>query len=503
MKTDIKELFDKLDPGELEMLLDGIDGDCDELTRERIRKNALARIGRGKPERRNGRFSRRALIIAAAVVIALCACGCAYVAEAREYNRAMAFFEEHDITAEGLTRAEIKAVYRDIKTESFTYGRTAEVIAHSLFEKRVRGYEIDPELMSPVEAKRMWDALLESDPDRTSGAEGVHYSITGSETDLLMNITANTVSKLDGEEVLWSARLDAFGLTRLFPLADGAAAAECSAARTDRLKLALIDGGGSILFVQDLKKELGADEICSVLGEPDGGASAFALSRSDAGNSVIFARYSRTGELIKNNEIAWKNAFPSFAVHMGKGYLLYAGMNDVVLLDADGIPTGTMQIETEGMYCSIWDIAVYNGRIWLSGVGNPEGYLNLQTYCAKYGIIKALNERYGEVMTPVSSDELVNAAREWHTGLLFVIDENSKAPEVFCSVPGALGRKLTVTDDGRLLWECESIVTMDYVPYRNAYSFDGKTQIMEYAFSEGGELISVTDTGRMGICTAM
>ena len=41
-------------------------------------------------------------------------------AEALEYREAAVFFSENDLLMDGLTRAEIKAIYRDITTKSFT-----------------------------------------------------------------------------------------------------------------------------------------------------------------------------------------------------------------------------------------------------------------------------------------------------------------------------------------------------------------------------------------------
>ena len=48
----------------------------------------------------------------------------AYAADAREYKAAMQFFGEYTLPTEGLTRDEIKAVYRDITNEEFTYEKT-------------------------------------------------------------------------------------------------------------------------------------------------------------------------------------------------------------------------------------------------------------------------------------------------------------------------------------------------------------------------------------------
>ena len=72
--------------------------------------------------------------IAACMVLVLSVCfgSFAVVAEAKEYKAAVQFFNDYGMSTEGLTRGEIKEVYRDITTKSFTYSKTAEVIRNSI-----------------------------------------------------------------------------------------------------------------------------------------------------------------------------------------------------------------------------------------------------------------------------------------------------------------------------------------------------------------------------------
>ena len=59
-----------------------------------------------------------------------------YAAEVKEYKEAVSFFEFYGLSSKGLVRKEIKAVYRDITTKSFTYSKTTEVIKNSLSARR-------------------------------------------------------------------------------------------------------------------------------------------------------------------------------------------------------------------------------------------------------------------------------------------------------------------------------------------------------------------------------
>jgi len=65
----------------------------------------------------------------------------AYAAEVKEYNAAVRFFGEYDLPTEGLTRGDIKAVYRDISTQTFHYSKTEEVIENSLTPEQKTEYK--------------------------------------------------------------------------------------------------------------------------------------------------------------------------------------------------------------------------------------------------------------------------------------------------------------------------------------------------------------------------
>jgi hypothetical protein len=56
----------------------------------------------------------------------------ALAVEAKEYNAAVAFFESNGLSTDGLSRSDVKAVYRDITTQRFTYGKTADVIRQAI-----------------------------------------------------------------------------------------------------------------------------------------------------------------------------------------------------------------------------------------------------------------------------------------------------------------------------------------------------------------------------------
>ncbi len=99
----------------------------------------------------------RAMAACLALVLCLSLGIHAYRAEAQEYADALAFFQANGLSTEGLTRAEIKAVYKDISTKSFTYSKTGQVIQNSLTREQIEGFEIQLREPTPEDLENLWD----------------------------------------------------------------------------------------------------------------------------------------------------------------------------------------------------------------------------------------------------------------------------------------------------------------------------------------------------------
>ena len=118
----------------------------------------------------------------------------------------MTFFAENGLSAEGLSRAEVKAVYRDITEMKFSYGKTAEVI-----RKAVPGWEIQQREPSPEELAVLWARNL----DRNAASQkGLSYRID--ETSVLDEtlgfgvLEKSMLECWQGEGMLWRAEFREF-----------------------------------------------------------------------------------------------------------------------------------------------------------------------------------------------------------------------------------------------------------------------------------------------------
>ena len=117
MKKRLDELFDEVSAKELDTLMENktFSATLDDDVLARIEKQTLEKSGLAAPKAKK-RIVKRALLLAAtfALLLAVTLGAVACAAEQKEYREALNFFEEHNLSTEGLTRGEIKAVYRDI-----------------------------------------------------------------------------------------------------------------------------------------------------------------------------------------------------------------------------------------------------------------------------------------------------------------------------------------------------------------------------------------------------
>ena len=145
-----------------------------------------------QPTRKSKSSSRtwRAIVSAAACFILLISIGFITV-EAKEYSDAIAFFNTHGLPTDGLTRSQIKAVYRDITTASFSHQKTHEVILSS---DLVAGFEIQQEVLTSKDLEEIWNSQF----------IGIRYEV------LTVNPDQYFLQKFDGKNLVWSAECSEF-----------------------------------------------------------------------------------------------------------------------------------------------------------------------------------------------------------------------------------------------------------------------------------------------------
>lgn len=148
MNKDITAILDSLNEEETALLLEGIDAErMDGRSAERLRERVRALSGTAPAEKTRGvRFRMRPAYIAAACVLLIAAMivgAVAYAeAEAKTYNEAVEFFQQNNISLDGLSRGELKAVYKDICDDKFENEVTEEVLITNINRNNVNATNI-------------------------------------------------------------------------------------------------------------------------------------------------------------------------------------------------------------------------------------------------------------------------------------------------------------------------------------------------------------------------
>ena len=510
MKKRLDDLFDEASAKELDTLMENksFSVPLDDAVLARIEKQTLEKSGLAAP-RAKKRVVKRALLLAAtfALLLAVTLGAVACAAEKKEYREALKFFEEHDLSTEGLSRGEIKAVYRDISLHRFTYSKTAEVIEKSVWAQRLEGVEILQNDPTPEEIEEIWKSLEKNMIDNTISQFGaISVEVDGGVRyeARMINAGEQYIDCYDGDQLRWSIQLEPEyrSLWEMYPLGDGLLAEySCEADMNDKMsfgyRLVRINSQGEILweYVIDRDYELGSigcfdnnDGMISVLFW---GAK---YENGERNNYFIVKRFDKNGEVF----ISYRNKIGGRikkACRRDGGYLLlvtdgfetYIVTTDISgrMIDQFGYSVGNKNYE-------ICDVIEYGRKIYLSvnAVPKHDGYelKPVRDYAYK---------QWNKDDFSYTDKKLLQLFRDCYTATLMVCDPNDGVPKVFYSQKGAFAGKLSIDDAGTLVWDVKSIVSVEYTPYLSSSSFSGKCYVYQYAFDTDGKLLGQIQTERI------
>lgn len=448
--------------------------------------------------RRKGLNLRKWGALAACVALAVSLAGAALAAEAAEYRAAVEFFEDNGLPMEGLSRTDVKAVYRDITTQRFTYDKTAEVL-----ERWVPGMEITQREPTPEELEALWNRNVWTNiqpkagisyrtdcqyrPDETLGFDVLDKSVLECYRDGKLLWTAEFPDFLVEKSVFTSAGTAVWGYSYRW-----------SSEQPSYGWMARVDGNGNILWQRRLDHGFKNEYISQILDNGDGTWAV--VSRGDF-KYLCLSQYDMDGNELSFRRIMADDFGIYNVIRFGDGYLaqLAHNMGDgaarLVKLDREGNLLDSFAYEGENCGYCITNMAEYGGRFYLSGYAVPrqtaEG--------GRYEIANLLRYLFDNEIWDISSEELTPMVRDNYTAVLLLCDPEGGQPETFYSVKGSLGGKLAMNDAGELVWDVESVASTFYSPMTNSFTIGGTCQVFRYTFDMAGTLIRQDDTGETTI----
>ncbi|MDD6204279.1 MAG: hypothetical protein PUC05_04745 [Firmicutes bacterium] len=444
--------------------------------------------------RRKTPIFRKWVAFAACIILAASLAGVTFAAEAREYSDAVEFFRENGLSTDGLSRSDIKAVYRDITTKRFTYGKTAEVIVRA-----VPGLEIYQPEISPEELAALWEKAVRS----LHPGDGISYRThTQEKLDEALGYYVHDKSILEcyhDSELLWAAEFSDFVVENSIFFSGTTAVwghrSTLSGEKSTHSYVARVDESGSILWQRQLQHGFRHEYIRQILDNRDGTWAVISLGDYEY---LCLSLYDSNGNELSFRQTEIGNLDIRGAVRLGEGYLvqLWNGSDGetarLVRLDREGNLLDTFTYEAEDCIYTINCMLEFEGRVYLSAYAVPKQYDKGGRHEIA-DILKYMDEKNPEI----SDEELTALLRDNYTAVLLVCDRESGVPEKFYSVYGSLGGALSVNDAGELAWDVENIVSASSSPLTSAFSIRGTCRVLRCTFDGSGNLLSKEDTGEI------
>ncbi len=477
---------------ELEKLLGGVEEK--KLGRERNRsimerldrKTGLETSGRAKKQVGLTRKAWFAIAACAVLVVGMAFGGYALAAEAKEYNAALAYCEANGISTEGLSRAEIKAVYRSIRSESGAYDSdTVVTVTHSGENGNVGGWEIltdgDPRT---ADFNSVIRAEIQRDIARQEYRCGISKDGSG------------VISKEKDGEKIWEYKTsEVSACCTAVSVTGGTAVFAQRTIESDEGTVSLpavfkLNVNGELLWMTKWADDQADSDMIeydseTLVPEPDGGVTVFSVKRDYARRefAVCVTRLDAEGNIVFDVENPVGNYTVFGAYKIGDGYIARIGLPPVpaegftvqefcvMRFTGDGHIADAYRFSEDGMEIQVSDMVLFEGKLYVSAVVTDVGMFNERS----------------------ESEELI-------TAMLFVCDPDTGALKEFYQVKNAEGSKLEWSGN-ELMWRVNRITSLFFTEGEGLLTLNGTAAVWSYRFDTGCELIGCTETGEsVSIC---
>ena len=444
------------------------------------------------------RVGIRPVLIMAATIILLALIGCA--AEVKEYNDAVEFFDQYDLSKENLSRSEIKMVYRDIITEKFALEKTAVVIIDSY-----EGKAIGISKPSSEELKDIWNKIGSWREEKYSW----YYLDNEEEINGIIRSGEMMFKKEENGVVLWETKI---------PLRDGYV--EDYTLLSDGKYVAVYGGYSPLIapshfcgFVEIFDTKTGISVLSKLFSnyrrfsiskiiETEDGMALFC--RADLEN-FVFIKMDFSGEILLQKVTHIGNKGIWDVAKLGDGYIVQTGgykqQEAIMKVSSDGEINEGFSYGEENTAYFITDMMEFCGEIYLSAYAVPKN--GREIYSSHDEITGILDEIYSlnefpEYNSSGNFDEnFAEMLRENYTAVLLVCDADSGIPTEFYSVAGSVGGSLNISESGEMIWESEYISGAYFSPATSSFSISGACVIYEHTFDETVKLVRSEKTDRV------
>ncbi len=432
------------------------------------------------------------------VVIISIVYGLAMYTKDKEDGAAISFLIDYSLTTEELSGVEIKSIYRDITTNSFSYGKTAEVI-----HKSVAGYEIFQENPTPEDLQN-YRNNREKLYKHHSNTEGVFYQfdyVNKYDDEIKLDVLDKTViTKYVEGKVVWSVDLPNMVDQGYFENNDYiivyGSTPSWSSEITTYGRIAMISKDGELIWDKTTSNDFKHEYVYSVVYSEN---SLAVFSLGDI-NYLCFTEFDRNGNVTRFTKTEVGNYLIRGAKRFGDGFLvqLYnVNTGDWLMkIAADGTVEETFTYTSDKDLYYITDMIECNGNIYISAHSVPIIDSGRSNERGRKDVARIIDEICNRNLE-ISDTELIELMRNNFTAVLLVCDPARGLVQTFYTVKGSFGAQLSISEEGSLLWNVESITDSIFSPMTSSYNIAGGSYVYEYAFDSNGKVIRQEKTGEM------
>ena len=449
------------------------------------------------------RFSPAKVAALAMVALLTVGGGVGVVAETMAYNEAIDFFEEYNLSAEGFTRSEVKKIYKDIVSESFTYEKTEEALASGL-----EGYEIQAQPLDSEGLKRVWmvSYWLGNGGNYIPVSDQYEYRLNKKDYVNSEGWTYEIQQIKDGK-VQWSKDFSdsivAYGNVGVQKIGDKAAIAgyvpyDSEVNRDYTIRLGLINADSTMAWVKDYACPYFDSRVEYLLCEDDT-ITVFVMDdtpgiQGGLFNTVYIFTVDLEGNRISEEFVQGFYEFCFFGDAVRVGPDEYLMTNDYFgLLKKTGNTIEKLQEFEDGDWLfEFTNMVKFNGLVYISGTRHPR-YFGSESG-NDYDQFVADHEQDG-----ITDEEAEKFYKENHSAVLMVLDPKTGERLSFYTLPGASGGELKVEGD-RMTWMVNRYTDIKSMYVRNYYLSAGviaeiSADKWQYVFNPYGQLVGEKDTG--------
>lgn len=380
------------------------------------------------------------------------------------------------------------------------------MIRNSFTSGPVGGYEIWQDAPTPEDVENLWN-------DKNYNGKFVPYvrEFYRFNLEYIWNDDGRVVDtkyfleKCEAEIILWRTEIP-FSGGKYCKVADGVIVYGCDiTCDSDQVEtdywIGKIHHNGTLLWIHMLENSFDKKILGSVLENADGSYTLFSVGDNQI---LCVSRYSPDGErtLYKETDLGTYTIIGHVA-NYGDGYLLqiYTGeKNEVsrfVQVDQQGnVQNGFSYKDPKNNYV-ILDMIEWGGKVYISAYATPKLGEDEPTY-GRSEIARILDVAFNLYDMIIPDEELTPMVRDNYAAVLLICDPDKGGKlQVFYTIPGSLGAELMISDDGRLIWETESITTTFFSPVTSSYTIGGICNVYQYAFDEDGALVGRGKTDKV------